>query len=61
MHPEQKLIYKSMSPDRKFAIAMELYWTARRAREGWLRSLHPHWTEEQIRRRVRDIFLHAGN
>jgi hypothetical protein len=60
MHPEQKRIYKSMTPDQKFAIANGLYWAARRAREAWLRSLHPDWTEEQISRTVRDIFLHAG-
>jgi len=59
MHPEQRRIYKSMTADQKFAIANELYWAARRAREAWLRSLHPDWTEEQISHTVREIFLHA--
>ena len=60
MHLEQRRIYKAMTAERKFAIANELYWTARRARHAWLRSLHPDWCEEKIRRTVREIFLHAG-
>ncbi len=60
MHPEQKRICKSMTPDRKFAIANELYRAARRARQAWLPSLHPDWTGEQISRTLREIFLHAG-
>ena len=59
MHSIQKRIYKSMTPDEKFAVANGLYWAARRTREAWLRSLHPDWTEEQISRTVREIFLRA--
>lgn len=59
MLQEQKRIYKSMTPDRKFAVANGLYWSARRARAAWLRSLHPEWTEERISRTVREIFLRA--
>ena len=59
MHAEQKRIYKSMTPDQKFAIANDLYWFARRAREARLRSLHPDWTDEQINQAVKEIFLYA--
>ena len=59
MHAEQKRIYKSMTPDQKFAVARELYWFARRMKEAWLRSLHPDWTDEEISRTVREIFLYA--
>jgi hypothetical protein len=59
MLQEQKRIYKSMTPDQKFAVAISLYWSARRARGAWLRSLHPEWTEERISRTVREIFLRA--
>jgi hypothetical protein len=60
MLSEQKHIYKSMSPDRKFALANDLYWFARRSREAWLRSRHPDWTEARIRWTVREIFMYAG-
>jgi len=59
MLQEQKRIYKSMTPNQKFAVSNGLYWSARRAREAWLRSLHPEWTEEQISRTVKEIFLRA--
>ena len=59
MLQEQKRIYKSLSPEQKFAVANSLYWSARRAREAWLRSLHPEWTDERISRTVREIFLRA--
>jgi len=59
MLQEQIRIYKSMTPGQKFAVANSLYWTARRAREAWLRSVHPEWTEERISRAVREIFLRA--
>lgn len=59
MLQEQKRIYKAMTPDQKFSVANSLYWSARRAREAWLRSLHPEWTEERITHTVREIFLRA--
>lgn len=59
MHPEQERIYKAMTPEQKFAVANGLYWSARRAKEAWLRSLHPEWTDEQVSRKVREIFLYA--
>ncbi len=59
MLPEQKQIYKSMTPEQKYAVAMNLYWSARRMKEAWLRSIHPDWTEEQVSRTVREIFLRA--
>jgi hypothetical protein len=48
-----------MTPEQKFAVANGLYWSARRAKEAWLRSLHPEWTDEQVSRKVREIFLYA--
>ncbi|MHC1729499.1 MAG: hypothetical protein AB9866_26430 [Syntrophobacteraceae bacterium] len=59
MLQEQERIYKSMTPGQKFAVTNSLYWSARRAGEAWLRSLHPEWTEERIGRTVREIFLRA--
>jgi hypothetical protein len=48
-----------MSPARKLEIASEFQAAARRLKAGGLRSLHPGWSEEQIQRNVRELFLYA--
>jgi hypothetical protein len=59
LHPEQVRIWRGMRPEDKLRIAENIYWSAREAKEAWLRQLHPLYTEEQIEEQVRDIFLHA--
>ena len=59
LHPEQIRIWKGMSPREKLQIANSLYWSARETKAGWLRQIHPSWTEEQIEKTIQDIFLHA--
>jgi Rv0078B-related antitoxin len=57
--PEQFEIYRRMTPERRLAIAEQLYWTARRMKSSWLRSQHPDWPEEKVLREVTRIFSHA--
>lgn len=52
-------IYKRMTPQRKLEVAEELYRSARRLKAAWLRKIHPDWTEQQIKKELRDIFLYA--
>ena len=59
MHPEQKRIFRAMSPAEKLRIAQELYYSARRLKAAALRSWHPEWSEEEVQRKVREIFLYA--
>jgi hypothetical protein len=59
MHPEQKRIFKKMTPEQKLAISMRLYWTARDLKAAGLRLQHPEWTQKQIDQKVREIFLYA--
>jgi hypothetical protein len=59
MHSIQKRIYKTMSPEKKLAIAQSLYETARELKAAGLRVQHPDWDEDRIRARVREIFLYA--
>ena len=40
--------------------AFDLYATARKIKAARLRQLHPDWTEEEVQRRVKEIFLHAA-
>jgi hypothetical protein len=54
--PEQMARYRAMSPAERLHQADRLYWMARRFRAAHERALHPDWTEEQIERRVREVF-----
>jgi hypothetical protein len=57
--PEQIEIYRRMTPGRRLEIAEQLYWSARRMKSAWLKSLHPDWTEQQVEAEVTCIFSHA--
>jgi hypothetical protein len=59
MHPKQKLIFKSMTPEEKLKVGLRLIYSSRELKAAGLRVSHPNWTEEEIRKKVREIFLHA--
>jgi hypothetical protein len=48
-----------MTPEQRMRQATQLYWSARRLREAYERTLHPDWTDAQIADHVRRIFLLA--
>ena len=55
----QQRIIRAMTPERKLRIADELYQTAWALKTAGIRMRHPDWSEEQVRRAVRDVFLHG--
>ncbi len=57
--PEQIAIFRRMTPEQRWRAANRLYWTARRHKAAYLRSLHPDWSEDRVDDEVRRIFLHA--
>jgi hypothetical protein len=57
--PEQIARYRAMTPAERLRQSERLYWSARRLRAAYERSLHPDWTEAQIQEHVRKIFLRA--
>jgi hypothetical protein len=59
MHPIQVEIYKKMSPEEKLRIADRLYWTAYELKMSGLKKDHPDWSDEKLRRKVREAFLYA--
>ena len=59
MHPEQRRILRSMTPEKKIEIALRLYHSAREMKAAGLRMQNPDWTEEKIQTKVREIFLYA--
>lgn len=57
--PEQFAIYRRMTPEQRWRAANRLYWTSRRHKAAFLRSLHPEWTRQQVDDEVRRIFSNA--
>ncbi|AQQ71922.1 hypothetical protein SMSP2_02301 [Limihaloglobus sulfuriphilus] len=50
-------IYRNMSAEQKIRILEDMYWTARQMKTNWLKQQHPDWTDEEIEKEVREIFL----
>lgn len=59
MSPEEIRILRAMTPEQKLNALAHLWHAARALKEAWLRTRHPDWSEEQIRRALRDIFLYG--
>lgn len=59
MTPEEIRILRAMTPEQKLEAVAELWRAARALKAAWLRAQHPDWSEEQIRRTVREILLHG--
>lgn len=59
LHPVQVEIYRNMSARRKLEITSNLYWTARELKAIAIRDDHPDWTEVEVQKKVREIFLYA--
>ena len=57
--PEQFAIYRRMTPELRWHAARRLYWTCRRHKAAFLRSLHPDWAEEKVEDEVKRVFLNA--
>ena len=57
--PEQHAVFRQMTPERRLALAEQLYWSARNLKSAGLRAQHSDWTEEQIVREVTQLFTHA--
>ncbi len=55
----QKEIYKRMTPAEKIQAMCDLYNTAYALKTGWIKQLHPDWTESRVNHEVREIFLNA--
>ena len=48
-----------MTPGKKLSLLRDLQVTARKLKAAGLRMQNPDMTEEEIRKRVREIFLYA--
>jgi hypothetical protein len=51
---------RKLTPEQKLDAAARMYWRARDAEAARLRSQNPEWTEEEVQREVRRIFLYGS-
>jgi len=61
MHPEQVKIFKAMPPSKKLELAANFHLAARQLKQQSLKMQHPEWTDDQIHRKVRELFLYAAS
>ena len=59
MNTAAQRILRAMSPAQKLKAAERLYRSARQLKAAALRAQHPDWTDETIRRAVREVFLNS--
>ena len=59
MHPIQVEIFKSMPPEKKLDVFLQLYHSARALKKAALKQMHPDWSEEELENELRMIFLYA--
>ena len=57
--PEYVSVLRRMTGEQKLKAVSALYWSARRLKEAFLREQHPEWTDDEVRQKVKEIFLHA--
>jgi len=57
--PQQLEVLRRMTPEQRWRAAHRLYWTLRRHKAAFLRSLHPEWSDEQVEQETRRIFMNA--
>ena len=59
MDTEAQRIMRTMSAAQKLRAAERLYFSARQLKAAALRAQHPDWSDEAVRRAVREAFLYA--
>jgi hypothetical protein len=57
--PDQLETLRRLSPEERYRASRDLYWTLRRHKAAFLKSLHTDWSEEEIEAEVRRIFRDA--
>jgi len=57
--PEYLAQLRSMTGEQKIKTAFRMYWSARKLKAAFLRQQHPGWTEEEVQKKVKEIFMYA--
>jgi hypothetical protein len=57
--PDQLEAFRRLTPEERYRASRDMYWTLRRHKAAFLRSLHVDWSEEQVMAEVLRIFRGA--
>mgnify|MGYP006214741949 CR=1 FL=1 len=55
----QSDIIKTFSPEKKLLLSLDLYYHAWELKKAAIKKKYPELSEEEIRIKVRDIFMYA--
>ncbi len=58
---DQTEVLKRLTPEQRYKAGRQLYWTLRRHKRAFLRSLHPDWSDAELDAEVRRVFANARN
>ena len=58
---DQTEVLKRLTPEQRYKAGRQLYWTLRRHKRAFLRSLHADWSDAELDAEVRRIFVNARN
>lgn len=56
--PEYIATLRRMTGAHKLRTAFQLYWGARKVKAARIRQQHPDWSEAQVQKKVKEIFMH---
>ena len=59
LSPDQLEALRRLTPEARYRASREMYWTLRRHKAAFLRSLHADWSEQEVEAEVRRIFMDA--
>ena len=48
-----------MTPEKKLRLMQQLYYSAWELKAAALREKYPQWSEDEIRAKVKEVFLYA--
>jgi hypothetical protein len=57
--PEYLATLRRMTGAQKLRTAFQLYWGARKVKAARIRQQHPDWSEAQVQKKVKEIFMHG--
>jgi hypothetical protein len=55
----QNSIIKKLTPEKKLKLALDLYFNARELKSSAIRKDHPELSEEEVQKKVKEIFFYA--
>lgn len=57
--PGQLEALRQLTPQQRYMAGRQLYWTLRKHKRAFLRSIHPEWSDAQLDEQLRQVFLNA--